>query len=81
MSTHWANIPAIAVVVLGVAGIGSLQGGVTYLFHGDKPRPILRDNFDFMMEKRDERLEREAMDSKAKLEAMRRLAAETEQAK
>mmetsp|Transcript_5809 Transcript_5809/g.11930 ORF Transcript_5809/g.11930 Transcript_5809/m.11930 type:complete len:84 (+) Transcript_5809:165-416(+) len=80
MSTHWANLPAFGAVILGVAGIGGLQGGVHYLFHGENPRPILRDNFDFMMERRDARLEKESIE-RARLFAEAKAAAkEAEQA-
>jgi len=50
------NIPVSIVICLAVTGIGALQGGVHRLFHGQS-RPILRDKFDWQMDKRDELLE------------------------
>ena len=34
----WQTIPGMAIVCFGIAGIGALQGGVHYLFHGGEVR-------------------------------------------
>eukprot|EP00515_Schizochytrium_aggregatum_P001180 CAMPEP_0202040748 /NCGR_PEP_ID=MMETSP0962-20130828/21935_1 /ASSEMBLY_ACC=CAM_ASM_000488 /TAXON_ID=4773 /ORGANISM="Schizochytrium aggregatum, Strain ATCC28209" /LENGTH=131 /DNA_ID=CAMNT_0048605033 /DNA_START=40 /DNA_END=434 /DNA_ORIENTATION=+ len=58
------NIPTITILVLAIAGIGSLQAGAHKLFTGG-PRPIGRDRFDFLLDQRDDRLKAEG-----KLEAV-----------
>ena len=52
-------IPGAAVIVLGVAAAGVLPWGVHRLYHGEG-RKVNRDRWDFEMERRDDRLRREA---------------------
>lgn len=52
------NIPGMALIVIGVAGVGVLPYGVHRLFVGE--RKVARDQWDFLMDKRDAMLERNA---------------------
>ena len=49
------NLPYLFIMVGGVAAIGTFPRKVHELFDGDKPRPVGRDDFDFLMDRRDER--------------------------
>lgn len=81
MSGAWKqNIPVVLVTVTCIAGIGGLQSGVHKLFHSDRPRWILRDQFDRCMDKRDDKLDALAQQrvfaAKQQAEAAREAAAQ-----
>jgi hypothetical protein len=50
----WQTVPGMVIIVCAVAGIGFLPYGVHRLFVGE--RKVGLDNWDFLMDKRDQRL-------------------------